>query len=85
MASPLNVPRYRLSNDHAFTIVPSDTVDCPQCPVELYVGVSGDVTILTQYDEVVTFKAVPAGAVLPIIIKRVKSTGTTATNMVGLY
>jgi hypothetical protein len=32
----------------------------------------------------VTFKTVPAGAVLPIRITQVMSTGTTASNMLAL-
>lgn len=49
----------------------------------IYVGGTGDVTVVTEAGTTVTFKAVPVGAVLPIRTKKVMSTNTTATLMVG--
>lgn len=49
----------------------------------LYIGVSGDVVVVSPSDQVVTFKAVPVG-VLPVRCKRVNAVNTTATDMVAL-
>ena len=50
----------------------------------LYIGVSGDVTVRLKDDAGnVTFKSVPIGF-LPVQVKLVLSTGTTATNIIGL-
>lgn len=50
----------------------------------LYVGGLGDVAVVTQDGSAVTFTAVPAGTYFPIGLLKVMSTGTTATNIVGL-
>lgn len=51
----------------------------------LYVGGTGNVRVDTAGgDTDVTFTSVPAGTVLPIQAIRVKSTGTTATNIVAM-
>lgn len=51
----------------------------------IYVGVAGDVVAINEGDTAVTFKNALAGSILPIKAKRVNATGTTATNLVGLY
>lgn len=51
----------------------------------LYIGVTGDVAVTMLDDSTVTFSAVPAGMILPIVVKQVLSTGTTASGIVGLY
>ena len=51
----------------------------------LYVGTTGNVTVLTQNGQTVTLTAVPAGALLPIRVKRVNSTLTTASNIVAFF
>ena len=48
----------------------------------LYVGTTGDVAIKGSSGTSVTFTAVPAGSIIPIVC-RVMSTGTTASNIVG--
>ena len=50
----------------------------------LYIGVTGDVAIKGIGGVAVTFKAVPAGTILPIGVNRVMATNTTATNILGL-
>lgn len=56
----------------------------------VYVGGFGDLTVCMCNGDgnggvtVVTFKAVPAGTLLPISIQGVNATNTTATNIVGL-
>lgn len=67
-------------------ISPSDSVDLAIPARALYVGGGGNIAVIGLDDEstVTTFIAVPTGSVLPIRVKRVKSTGTTATNLIGL-
>lgn len=50
----------------------------------LYVGGTGNVRVRMVSNEEVTFTAVPTGLVLPVRVKAVLATGTTATAIVGL-
>ena len=62
----------------------------------LYVGVAGDVSVVMQgvrgsdgvepptTADAITFKNVPAGSILPVIIDFVASTNTTATDLIAL-
>lgn len=68
---------------HAYAVTPSDTAHGSGSA--LFVGGAGDVAVLMSGGETVTFKAVPAGTLLPIQFTRIMSTNTTATNMVALY
>jgi hypothetical protein len=69
---------------NAYAVTPSDTVDDPNGVFsELYIGTSGDVTLITAGGATVLYKACPAGERLQIRTRRVKVTGTTATNIVG--
>ncbi len=66
----------------AEVIVPSDSAN--QGPFRaLYIGVTGDITLVTLGGNTVLFKAVPVG-VLQVGCSRVNSTATTATYVVGL-
>lgn len=51
----------------------------------LYVGVEGDVRVLTAGNDDVTFKGVAAGSFLPVNVIQVFSTGTTAEDILALY
>lgn len=76
----------QLPFNQAYAISKSDTVNFPQGPcAAIYVGVTGIVVAVLEDDSAVTFKGVPAGAMLPVKAKRVNSTTTTATDMVALY
>lgn len=77
----LNTPNY----SHAFSITPSNTVDFTVATRAIYVGGAGAISVVTINDETVIFVGVPIGTVLPIRAKRVNSTGTGASNLVGLY
>lgn len=66
-------------------ITPSDSVDFAAGPsTEIYVGGAGVVAAVLEDSTVVNLTAI-AGARLPIRIKRVNLTNTTATLLVGLY
>lgn len=78
-------PTYDGPAGNAFSITPSDSVNCDYATRAVYVGGTGDLVVLTINDEVVTFVGIPGGTLLPLRIKRVNSTNTTATYIVGLY
>jgi hypothetical protein len=63
-------------------ITPSDSADNSYRTV--YVGVTGDVTVVTPKGTSLLFKAVPAGTLIPCKTSKVMATGTTATQLVGL-
>jgi hypothetical protein len=48
-----------------------------------YVGTTGAVSVITAGGTTVTFPSVPAGAVIPLRVQTIRSTGTTASNIVG--
>ena len=79
-------PSYR----KAVAITKSDTVNFGNQGVNsnlcsaIYIGGAGVVAAVMDDDSVVEFTCV-AGQILPINAKRVNSTNTTATLMVGLY
>lgn len=65
-------------------VSPNDSADLPggECRA-LLIGVAGNVAIDTEQSTNVIVPA-PVG-VLPIAVKRVRGTSTTATNIVALY
>lgn len=67
----------------AKAVVPADGADLSTWARSLYIGVTGNVTVTTVGGDTVTFNNVPVG-VLPVQVKRVFATGTTATNIVAL-
>lgn len=69
----------------AFAVTPDDGNDLSFVTRALYVGTTGNVAVVTAGDDTVTFSSVPAGAVLPVRAKRIRSTGTTAGNIVGMW
>lgn len=66
------------------TVTPSDATTYQPAIRQLYVGTAGDVTVVTDQNTTITFKNVFSGMIIgPFYIKQVKSTGTTASNIVG--
>ena len=71
---------------NAEVVTPDNSTELARVSRALYVGVGGDVSVqMAGTGTAIVFKNVPTGATLPIRIKRVNSTATTATNMVSLY
>lgn len=68
----------------AFAITPHDTTNFTTRARAVYVGVSGDITAVFADGAAVLFKSVPQGSVLPIEIRRINATGTTASSLVGI-
>lgn len=50
----------------------------------LYVGTAGNLRVTTVNGQDVTFVGVLAGTIIPVSVKRVWLTNTTANNIVGL-
>ena len=71
----------------AQAVTPSDTVDLGSYAKALYVGAAGNVRVLTVGGEdadAVTFANHPVGW-LPVQVRRVLATGTTATQIVAAF
>lgn len=69
----------------AHAITTSDTVDIPQGLTDaVYVGGAGVVVAVLPDGSTANFTAV-AGSTLPIKVKRINTTSTTATLLVALY
>ena len=67
-----------------FAITPNDSTDFTHTARAVYVGVAGDVAVETVEGSTVTFVGAAAGSILPVRCKKVLSTGTTATSLVGM-
>jgi hypothetical protein len=65
-------------------VTPSDSASFQPCRA-LYVGGAGNVVVVFENDTTLTLTAVPAGSFLPLRIKRVNSTSTTASSMAVFY
>lgn len=70
---------------YAFNITPNDNVDLVAYPRAIWVGGAGNLALVTTGGNTVTLQGIVAGTLLPIRAKKVLSTGTTATLLVGLY
>ena len=66
----------------AVAVTPSDTGEIRA--LALYIGTGGALRVLTASGDDVTFPNVPSGFLLPLEVRRVYSTSTTASNVVAL-
>jgi hypothetical protein len=73
------------SANRAFAITPHNENQLAFVTRGLYVGGAGNVRVITAGGDTVTFASVPAGTILPVRVRVVLSTSTTATNILGLY
>ena len=82
----------KLQAARAALVTNSDTVNIPNIASSespnngcvLYVGVSGDLKVLTAGGDEIVFTAVSAGF-FPVQVVRVFATGTTATGVIALW
>lgn len=65
---------------NALAVTPNDTTEL--FGVALYVGVGGNVVLLTEGGNTVTFANVPAGTTIVQRFTKVLATGTTAGSLV---
>lgn len=68
----------------AFPIVPADEHDLVCITRALYIGIGGDVAVAMADLLSVTFENVPAGTILPIRVRAVRASGTSAGAILGL-
>ena len=73
-----------MSHTRAAAVTPSDSVDLTNAAAALWVGGAGNVNVDTVDGATVLFSGVAAGTLLPVRVKRVRSTSTTATLIVAL-
>lgn len=66
-------------------VTPSDSALLTVPSKRLWVGGAGNVALVTVRGTALTYTAVPAGTYLNVRAQQVKSTGTTATNIVAEY
>lgn len=72
-------------SSNPFVVALSDTVDLTRVAKALYVGGAGSIALIAEdSDTTVTFSNVPSGYILPVRVRRILVTGTTATNILGL-
>lgn len=67
----------------ATEITPADS-DLTNEMRSLYIGSGGNLKVTTVNGHAVTFANVAAGTIIPVSVKRVWSTGTTASSIIGL-
>jgi hypothetical protein len=78
------------TEDHAVcgklaALPPDDNNDVTGGACFVYVGTGGDLNLVAAGDTAaVVLKNVPTGSLLPLKVARVKSTSTTATNLVAV-
>jgi len=71
--------------ENAVALQPSDTDQVPQVTRALFLGGEGDLRVRMLGGGVVTFAGVPGGSLFPLRVVQVFATGTTVTNIVGLW
>jgi hypothetical protein len=69
----------------AVAVTPSDSTDLTYMARALYIGGAGSVNVDVADGTPVVFAGLAAGTILPVRVKRVRATSTTATNIVALY
>jgi len=70
---------------NAESVTPSDTTTFTSITHGIYVGGAGDLAVTTVKGNVVTFKSVPVGLIIPVQASKVMATNTTATDIVRMW
>jgi hypothetical protein len=90
--APMPIDPFELYSDSltapaktAFAVTPNDTADLPMFAKAIYIGTGGDL-VLRAVDSVAdaTFANLPDGTILPVRVRAIRATGSTAANIVGL-
>ena len=70
---------------HAVTVTPNDVTGLATVCRAVFVGTSGNLSVLMANGSTAVFKNVSSGQLLPIQAARVNATNTTATDILALY
>jgi hypothetical protein len=70
---------------NAFAITPNDDNEITAVTRAIYIGVEGDLRVTMLGGQTVTFVGLGAGILHAIRVIKVHATGTTATDIVGVY
>jgi len=68
-----------------FTIIKSDSADLSKITRGIYVAGTGILRVILADGNEVTFPALAAGIIHEMRVRKVLSTGTTASGIIGLY
>lgn len=84
----------KLQANRAASVTPSDTLEIPNVSTQdgsgnngcvLFVGVAGNIRVLTVGGDDVTFVGINTGAFIPVQVLKVFATGTTAGSILALW
>lgn len=85
MAKTNYSPTFPMFPGDAAAVTPSDTTDLPT-PSIIYAGSGGSIKVTTAQGTDVTFAGLQPGAIIPVQVLRVWSTGTSpTTNIVRIF
>lgn len=69
---------------NGYVVTPADGTDLKFVTRAIWIGGAGNLNVDMVNGDTVLFSGIPAGTFLPIQVKRIRSTSTTATLIVAL-
>lgn len=77
---------YQAGYMKAIAVTPSDTTDLVNGHTKaIFIGTAGTLAVVMSDGGTITFTGLSAGVIHLLSVARIKTTGTTATNIVALY
>jgi hypothetical protein len=71
--------------EYAAAVTPSDSTDLATTARALFIGGAGNANVDMPDGGTVLFSGLAAGSILPVRVRRVRATSTTATLIIALY
>jgi hypothetical protein len=71
--------------EEAAAIAPDDAAPLAHVTRAVYVGSGGDLRVRMLKGGVVTLASVPGGSLIPLRVSQIYATGSTASDLVGLW
>ena len=69
----------------AVSITADDNADLNIIGAVIFVGTGGDLSVVTVSGDTVIYKNLPDAYILPVQVRQVNSTNTTATDLIAQY